>query len=117
MSWHTPCTAEIDFAVQLFRELVEPTLEKLEALLNERASILNVEKPKVAEKRYTAAGSTRSGIWRNDFCRHLTFVRNAFAGTPTLVRFEFNDKQFREACESSDILYVHAATSLLVVII
>lgn len=33
MSWHVPCEEEIEFALAIFRELVEPTLEMLEALL------------------------------------------------------------------------------------
>lgn len=33
MSWHVPCEEEIEFALDIFRELVKPTLEMLEALL------------------------------------------------------------------------------------
>jgi proteasome activator subunit 4 len=35
LSWHVPDLAEIDFALQLFRELVEPTLSLLEGLLED----------------------------------------------------------------------------------
>lgn len=34
MSWHVPCPEEIDFALSLFRDLVEPTLSMLEKLLD-----------------------------------------------------------------------------------
>ena len=36
MSWHVPSLEEIDFALGLFRELVEPTLGMLEKLLDMR---------------------------------------------------------------------------------
>ena len=36
MSWHVPNVEEVDFALGLFRELVEPTLEMLEKLLDTR---------------------------------------------------------------------------------
>lgn len=34
MSWHVPTPTEIDFAIQLFKELVEPTLASLLQLLH-----------------------------------------------------------------------------------
>ncbi|EEB88639.1 hypothetical protein MPER_13432, partial [Moniliophthora perniciosa FA553] len=33
ISWHVPNNEEIEFAIQIFRELIEPTLQKLEQLL------------------------------------------------------------------------------------
>ena len=33
VSWHVPTNNEIDFALRIFKELVEPTLESLEGLL------------------------------------------------------------------------------------
>ena len=35
VSWHVPNEAEIAFALRLFRELVEPTLSRLENLLDD----------------------------------------------------------------------------------
>ena len=122
MSWHVPCDAEIDFALELFRELVEPTLAKLEKLLEERMLCKDDEVEGNTKRRYLAVGASRNGIWRNDFCRYvsssfhqrgaeltalrryLTFVRNAFAGTPTLIRFDFTEEEFLKSCETSDIL-------------
>lgn len=49
MSWHVPSEETIDFALQIFKELVEPTLGLLEDLM----------KP----------GLVRDAVWRNDFCR------------------------------------------------
>jgi proteasome activator subunit 4 len=51
MSWHVPSEETIDFALQIFKELVEPTLGTLEDLL----------KPELA----------RDAVWRNDFCRYV----------------------------------------------
>lgn len=49
ISWHVPNQDTIGFALQIFRELVEPTMSILEGLL----------KP----------GLTRDAVWRNEFCR------------------------------------------------
>lgn len=35
MSWHVPSEEEIDFVLEVFRDIVEPTLEMLEALLED----------------------------------------------------------------------------------
>ena len=73
MSWHVPCPAEIDFSVELFRELVEPTLVGLEALLEERMPMFQGNSSTATKGRYTAAGSTHNGVWRNDFCRFVLY--------------------------------------------
>ena len=39
MSWHVPSEEEIDFVLEIFREIVEPTLEMLEALLEDGMSL------------------------------------------------------------------------------
>ena len=65
----------------------------------------------------------RDNLWRNDFCRsvtadfresdmrstwgsirYLSFVRNAFSGTPTLVKEDFNKEDQQYNLETSDIL-------------
>lgn len=33
VSWHVPDEEELDFALEIFKEIVEPTLERLEHLL------------------------------------------------------------------------------------
>ncbi|TFK57485.1 hypothetical protein OE88DRAFT_1651225 [Heliocybe sulcata] len=85
VSWHVACDEEIDFALQIFKELVEPTLNQLNQLLDD--------------------GVLRDAIWRNDFCRHLTFVRNAFSGIPTLAKEFISAEESRHATETSDILH------------
>lgn len=83
--WHVPSTEEIDFTLQIFREVVEPVLETLEGLIGSEV--------------------TRDAVWRNDFCRHLSFVRNAFSGIPTLVKEVIPQEEMQSAAETSDILH------------
>ncbi|KAM6497955.1 hypothetical protein JOM56_005903 [Amanita muscaria] len=82
ISWHVPKEQEVNFALRVFRELIEPTLATLEGLLR--------------------TDLPRDAVWRNDFCRHLSFVRNAFTGIPTLVqdRIMYSD----DVLETTDIL-------------
>ncbi|KAI0724287.1 hypothetical protein C8T65DRAFT_714470 [Cerioporus squamosus] len=85
LTWHVPNADEIDFVLQIFREFVEPVLDTMHGLLEQ--------------------GVVRDEVWRNDFCRHLSFVRNAFAGIPTLAREIIPPEEQKAALESSDILY------------
>ena len=40
MSWHVPNEEEIELVLEAFRDIVEPTLGMLEALLEDGASII-----------------------------------------------------------------------------
>ncbi|TBU39582.1 hypothetical protein BD309DRAFT_1022044 [Dichomitus squalens] len=84
LTWHVPSKEEIEFVLQIFREFVEPILGSLNSLLE--------------------PGIVRDEIWRNDFCRHLSFVRNAFSGIPTLAREVIPPEEQWSAMETSDIL-------------
>ncbi|KAF7306649.1 Membrane protein [Mycena indigotica] len=84
ISWHVPNAKEIDCALRMFKRVVEPTLDTLEQLLN--------------------PDTVRNAIWSNDFCRHISFVTNAFSGIPTLFQDVFDEKALRKAMETSDIL-------------
>ncbi|KAL1720654.1 hypothetical protein EV715DRAFT_249853, partial [Schizophyllum commune] len=84
VSWHVPNEQEIDFVLQIFRELVEPTLATLEGLLQ--------------------PGVVRDAIWRNDFCRHLSLVRSAFSGTPTLLQEFLTEEEALNEKLDTDIL-------------
>lgn len=84
VSWHVPDGRELDFALEIFKEIVEPTLNKLEKLLG----------PDIP----------RDSIWRNDFCRFLSFVRNAFSGTPTFVKEVFTKEDQQYGLKTTDIL-------------
>ncbi|KAF8971515.1 hypothetical protein BDZ97DRAFT_1913988 [Flammula alnicola] len=84
VSWHVPNTQELDFAFRIFKDLVEPALLALETLLQ--------------------TGVVRDAVWRSDFCRHLTLVRNAFAGTPTLLKENMSQHDILEATFTSDII-------------
>ncbi|KAJ3811833.1 hypothetical protein F5876DRAFT_38753 [Lentinula aff. lateritia] len=85
ISWHVPDDEEIDFAVEIFKKLIEPTLATLEHLLSE-------------------SGDDRDAVWRNDFCRHLSLVRYAFGGVPTLMKYHVRPEDLAYAAETSDIL-------------
>ena len=65
MSWHVPNEDEIDFVLEVFRDIVEPTLEMLEALLEDGISL----SPTRARFRTKLLEVTRDAVWRNDFCR------------------------------------------------
>ncbi|KAF7319927.1 Membrane protein [Mycena kentingensis (nom. inval.)] len=88
ISWHVPGAEEIDFALALFKQVVEPTLNDLEKLLD--------------------PGITRNAAWSNEFCRHISFVLNAFAGVPTLIQDVFDEAALCETMKDSDILFVIA---------
>nr|GAT49743.1 membrane protein [Mycena chlorophos] len=85
ISWHVPNADEVDYTLQIFEEIVEPTLTILEKLLD--------------------PANARNAVWSNDFCRHIAFVTNAFAGVPTLCRDEFDENALRKAMQGSDILH------------
>ncbi|KAJ4489583.1 hypothetical protein C8J55DRAFT_557490 [Lentinula edodes] len=85
ISWHVPDDEEIDFAIEIFKRLIEPTLATLEHLLSE-------------------SGDDRDASWRNDFCRHLSLVRYAFGGVPTLTKCHVRPEDLAYAAETSDIL-------------
>ncbi|CCM01642.1 uncharacterized protein FIBRA_03703 [Fibroporia radiculosa] len=85
LTWHIPSNEEIDFTLQIFREVIEPILSTLDTLL----------KP----------GVVRDAVWRNDFCRHLSFVRNAFSGIPTLAKEYIPPEDWSSAIATSDILH------------
>jgi hypothetical protein len=45
--------------------------------------------------------------------RHLTLARNAFAGTPTLMRMTMTAEEAREAAFTSDIMYVISCSNFV----
>lgn len=65
MSWHVPSEDEIDFVLEVFREIVEPTLGMLEDLVEDGISL----SPAGARFRTKILEVTRDAVWRNDFCR------------------------------------------------
>ncbi|KAK4046499.1 Proteasome activator BLM10 [Microbotryomycetes sp. JL201] len=67
IDWHVPSKAEIDWAVELLRDLVVPAVDKIEQLLSVEGM------------------RDRSEVWTNDFCRHLNIVRSALSGIPGLI--------------------------------
>ncbi|KAF9036519.1 hypothetical protein BDZ89DRAFT_1100671 [Hymenopellis radicata] len=80
ISWHIPNAEEINFALDIFRQVIEPTLGGLEELL----------KP--------------AKYWCELHRSNLSLVRNAFSGIPTLAREYLSDEEIRESAMTSDIL-------------
>lgn len=67
IDWHVPSEEEINFAVELLREIAEPALDTIDSLLK------------------SSKGSTKSLVWTNDFCRYSSIVRSAMYGIPALI--------------------------------
>lgn len=84
--WHVPNADEIAFAFEIFDDLVIPTFDKLEALLGGELA--------------------RDATWRNDFCRYLSFVRDAFSGIASLAKEEATEEERRVYYATSDLSYV-----------
>lgn len=73
MSWHVPNDDEIDFALQILREIVEPTIKDLESLL--LPGTLSFFSFELGNNMLNSrAGVVRDNVWRNDFCRLELFV-------------------------------------------
>ncbi|KAI0308000.1 hypothetical protein B0F90DRAFT_1813347 [Multifurca ochricompacta] len=89
VSWHVPHGEELNFAMEIFREIVEPTLERLEKLL---------EPGTAGEFQDSVAPLREASI------RYLSFVRNAFSGTPTFVKEVLTKEDQQYTLETSDIL-------------
>ncbi|KAF8587302.1 hypothetical protein K439DRAFT_1645895 [Ramaria rubella] len=84
VTWHTPSEEEITFALDILKQIVKPTLDSLKQLLDEEV--------------------TDQALWRNDFCRHLSFIRNAFGGMPTFAKEVISAEAMMESFETSDII-------------
>lgn len=90
----------------------------LEALLEDGMFLAST---RVNRRAQFPRGVTRDAVWRNDFCRqvhvelfiiafshhsrYLSFVRNAFAGTPTLTKEIISEDDIKAGVATSDILY------------
>ncbi|KAH7914507.1 hypothetical protein BJ138DRAFT_1143879 [Hygrophoropsis aurantiaca] len=83
ITWHVPNPDELDFALEIFRKIIEPSLVTINALLD---------------------SMDRDAVWRNDFCRHLTFVREAFRGIPTLFKENIPAETLKSMAETSYVI-------------
>lgn len=83
ITWHVPNAEEIEFALQIFQELIEPCMSKLTELLK---------------------SEVRNAVWRNDFCRYLCFVQEAFSGIPTLHKEHISPDVRQSMFSTSDII-------------
>ncbi|KAK4703609.1 proteasome activator subunit 4, partial [Phenoliferia sp. Uapishka_3] len=66
VEWHVPSPAEIDFALELLREIISPALDTIEELLRQPTS-------------------PPTPTWANDFCRYCNIIRSALSGIPSLM--------------------------------
>jgi len=92
ITWHIPNAEEIQFAIELFDEIVDPTLTKLEALLE--------------------ANVTRDATWRNDYCRFLLFVQEAFSGIAAMLKDEATQQERDIYYSSTDLPFVVKSISI-----
>ncbi|KAM0751556.1 hypothetical protein T439DRAFT_300497 [Meredithblackwellia eburnea MCA 4105] len=69
VEWHVPNADEIDFTLELLREIVVPALDTIELLLKEPTSPTSPPTP----------------TWANDFCRYCNLIRSALSGIPSLI--------------------------------
>ncbi|KAF8203239.1 hypothetical protein BJ912DRAFT_842338 [Pholiota molesta] len=116
VSWHVPNVQELEFALRIFKELVEPALESLENLLKPSTWDVNtcLPNPYTLQALYampsgvmTFVGkysSTTLPDYNINSNRHLTIVRNVFAGSPTLFKENISHKDMLDATQTSDIL-------------
>ncbi|CAO1625770.1 unnamed protein product [Sympodiomycopsis kandeliae] len=64
--WHTPSHSEIDFALEIVRDVVDPAVTYLEKMQSVQVEL-------------------RDKVWSNDFCRRLTLVRSVYEGMSGLI--------------------------------
>ncbi|KAK4048054.1 Proteasome activator BLM10 [Microbotryomycetes sp. JL221] len=67
INWHVPSEAEIDWVIEMLKDIVDPAVDVVERLLSEDGI------------------QDKSEVWTNDFCRHLNVLRSALSGIPGLV--------------------------------
>lgn len=83
MTWHVPNNEEIAFALELFDDIIGPTLTRLEQLLESNVA--------------------KDAVWRNDFCRYLSFVKEAFSGIGALAKEEATQEERDAYYASTDL--------------
>lgn len=67
ISWHVPTKDEIELAIRIFKELVEPTLDLLEGLMGPGRCLTH---QMYLPPTRVYGGVPRDAKWRNDFCRY-----------------------------------------------
>lgn len=67
--WHVPNDEEIALALQVFQDIVEPAMEKLEQLLAPGTVLRPPHQ--LYPNHLTTPGIVRDSAWRNDFCRSV----------------------------------------------
>ncbi|GAA6033408.1 hypothetical protein JCM8097_006736 [Rhodosporidiobolus ruineniae] len=86
VEWHVATAEEIDVVLELLRDIVSPTLDRLDQLLVE----------------VQQDGKVKTTEWVNDFCRYLNVVRSALSGIPSLMWLEKPDEPGQSASDIGD---------------
>ncbi|GAA5836406.1 hypothetical protein JCM11251_007072, partial [Rhodosporidiobolus azoricus] len=86
VEWHVATQEEIDYVIELLRDLVNPCLDRLDQLLLESQQ----------------DGKVKSMEWVNDFCRYLNLVRSALSGIPSLAWLERPEEPGQQASDAGD---------------
>ncbi|KAF5375146.1 hypothetical protein D9758_000062 [Tetrapyrgos nigripes] len=71
IDWHVPSDEEIAFVLEVLDRVADPTLSKIEALLETTQTWNNAD--------------------RNDFCRYLQACRSIWSGLPTFLKEQIKD--------------------------
>ncbi|KAF8758973.1 hypothetical protein RHS01_02837 [Rhizoctonia solani] len=66
LDWHVPSSEEIDFAIEILDQVVDPSIEIFNGAID-------------------APDSQRDGVWRNDLCRHLHVIRSTWSGLAMII--------------------------------
>ncbi|GAA5959559.1 hypothetical protein JCM21900_003196 [Sporobolomyces salmonicolor] len=86
VEWHVASPEEIDYTLELLREIVVPALDRLDVLLQEA----------------TLDSKIRTLEWTNDFCRFCNVVRSALSGIPSLARLPPPEEPGLPASDAGD---------------
>lgn len=120
IAWHVPNDAEIDFILQTFKDVIEPALQALRGLLDPGGVNLSLVSSALIDI-FKACNVTPFGVMTSvgkkiiltiylkaftNHTRYLTFVRNAFSGIPTFVRYHTTTEDWRATGKTSDIQWV-----------
>ncbi|GAA6008845.1 hypothetical protein JCM10207_001745 [Rhodosporidiobolus poonsookiae] len=86
VEWHVATAEEIDFVLELLRDIVVPALDRLDQLLAESQQ----------------DGKVKTMEWVNDFCRFCNVVRSALSGIPSLAWLERPEELGQPASDAGD---------------
>lgn len=99
IEWHVPTPEEIDYALRIFSEIIDPAMMTISRLLSERKCFAFVLQSNLT----VLPANFQDIIWRNDYCRNLSIINYAFSGMAQFVQ-ELRDPQtLQHMFETSDL--------------